>query len=173
MIVNASFFNRLCKSRCSNYGRKYSCPPFSPSFTSVAPDLTVARVLCLRLKLEQFSPISIHMCVRAGNAVLKPLLDHELASWQALGFRVGGSGSCRACKPCAAKTQIACRKPTKRIYSLEAMGIDVCRLVHGCFGFSLQWYSPGKTGPEFTCTVGAILGHAQDLDLHPKLLYIC
>lgn len=152
-------FGAACQANCCNYGTKHSCPPSSPSFRSFAKTCKTAHVVCFRLFLDSFAPLPTYSRVRAGNAVLKAQIDRELRGWKSKGHLVAGSGSCRACKPCGARTDEPCKKPQRKIYSLEAMGVDVNHLVRRCFGFSLEWYRKRAEAPAHTCVVGAVLGN--------------
>jgi predicted metal-binding protein len=149
-------FSDLCRNGCRNYGSKYSCPPLSPAFTDFLGSASKAQVICYKIDLVQFAPIALYSRIRAGNSVLKSLLDKELTYFKMQGFKVAGSGSCRACKVCGARTAEPCKKPGRRIYSLEALGVNVASLVEKLFGFELEWYLPNRKQPEYTCTVGAI-----------------
>ena len=158
-----SLFANLCESGCRNYGTKYSCPPYSPKFSEFSGSASRAQVICYKVSLDQFAPIPLYSRIRAGNSVLKSLIDKELSSHKAQGHKVAGSGSCRRCKVCGAKLKEPCKKPDRRIYSLEALGVNVDRLVHVLFGFQLQWYLPGRKLPDYTCTVGAVLDDAPTI----------
>lgn len=155
--VRHNDFSGLCKKNCINYNNKYSCPPYSPDFSIYTLGSKKILVICFRIVLNQYAPLPIYHRIRAANVILKSLIDKELLSYKQEGFLVAGSGSCRACKPCGAKIGVPCKKPDRRIYSLEAMGVDVGALVKECFGFELQWYIKGKEPPEYTCVVGAVL----------------
>ena len=155
--ISINKFLTLCSENCINFNSKYSCPPFSPSFSAFAGNKINGKIICYRLNLNQYAPLPVYHRIRASNAVLKSLIDKELHSFKENGTKVAGSGSCRACKPCGAKTGIPCKKPDRKIYSLEAMGVDVDKLVQDCFGFNLQWYIKGEKTPDYTCVVGAVL----------------
>lgn len=149
-------FSKLCKQGCSNFGNKYSCPPHSPILSKFSKNYKKLSVICYRLDLNQYAPLPVYSRIRAGNAVLKSKVDKFLYEKKDVGFKVAGSGSCRACKPCAAKTKDKCKKPHKLIYSLESLGVDVNHLTDLCFGFQLQWYSKNSKNPEYTCAVGGV-----------------
>lgn len=155
--IDKALFRRLCKQGCSNFGNKYSCPPYSPHFSKFTKNYNKIEVICYRLDLSQYAPLPVYSRIRAGNAVLKSKVDKYLYEKKEAGFKVAGSGSCRACKPCAAKTKDKCKKPHKLIYSLESLGVDVNHLTELCFGFQLQWYSKKNKAPEYTCVVGGVL----------------
>ena len=149
-------FSQLCRDGCRNYGLKYSCPPFSPAFTDFLTAASEALVICYKIDLSQFGPIALYSRIRAANSILKSMLDRELTYFKMRGFKVAGSGSCRACRVCGAKMGAACKKPDRRTYSLEALGADVASLVARLFGFQSEWYLPDRGRPEYTCTVGAV-----------------
>ncbi len=154
--TNKDRFSDLCKSGCVNFGKKYSCPPFSPSFENFSKSSQSIQVLYYRVFLDQYADSTPYNRVRASNSVIKSLLDRELLSFKSKGFKVVGSGSCRACKPCGAKIRVKCKKPDKLIYSLEALGVDVGALVKKCFDIDLQWYKKGRS-QDYTSVVGGYL----------------
>lgn len=156
IVTNKAKFGKLCEVGCINYKKKYSCPPFSPAFDKFSCEFSFLNVFCYRVWLNQYSDATPYNRVRASNAVIKSLLDKELYGYIEDGFSVVGSGSCRACKPCGAKDNVKCKKPKKRIYSLESLGVDVGQLVQECFGFDLEWYKKGKA-QQYTCVVGGVL----------------
>lgn len=155
--TDSEYFFHLCKYGCINFLKKYSCPPHSPVFSDYCKGYSNIRVLCYKLDLNQYSDQRAYNRIRAANSVLKSIIDKELRSLKATGKRVLGSGSCRACKVCGAKTLEGCKKPNSFIYSLESVGIDVNHLVETIFGFSLQWYKKNEGTPDYTCVVGGVL----------------
>ncbi|WP_027358609.1 DUF2284 domain-containing protein [Desulforegula conservatrix] len=155
--IRKKYFDSLCQMGCINFGKKFSCPPFSPSFDEYKKNFPYLMVICLRLDLSYYKELKPHMRIKAGNSILKGMIDRILKGYKNKGFRVVGSGSCRLCKPCGAKEGVKCKKPDERIYSLESLGVDVSQLVRGCFGFDLEWYSKENKEPSYTCTVGGVL----------------
>jgi len=153
---DVDYFSRLCEEGCPNFGKKYSCPPYSPSFERYSARAESIIVICHRIDLSQYEPLHPYHRIKASNSVLKSIIDRELMQYKKKGYRVAGSGSCRACKPCGAKVDVPCKKPERRIYSLESLGINVDKLVRRCFGFDLQWYNRDGKAPEHTCVVGAV-----------------
>jgi len=154
--TNKEKYFKLCESGCVNFGSKYSCPPYSPSFKNFSSKFTSLKVICYKIALDQYSEATPYNRVRASNSVLKSLLDKELLNCKLNELLVVGSGSCRACKPCAAKEKLKCKKPEKLIFSLESLGVDVNQLVTDCFGFQLEWYKKGFP-QQFTSVVGGVL----------------
>lgn len=155
ILVQKEKFNKLCSS-CRCFNNKYSCPPYSPSFHTVANNRNGMQVICFKMPLSYFTHLSPYHAQRAANAILKGLLDRKLLELRSEGAFVIGSGSCKACKPCCATLKLPCKRPDRKITSLESMGVNVQKAVHDCFGFDLQWRSNGNI-PQYICAVGAVL----------------
>ncbi len=79
------------------------------------------------------------------------MLDHRRK-----GRAVAGAGPCLACEECAAETtDQTWRKPKKRIYSLESLGVNLTGLAKTCFNLDLEW-SCKETFADFVCALGAV-----------------
>jgi predicted metal-binding protein len=123
------------------------------------------HVLCFRMPLEQLPAFTNpYHRVRMANAMLKSRMTRLLLQWRSFHPEdyVLGSGACRGCKKCAAADELPCRKPDRMIYSLEATGVDCGHLVKSCFGFELEWYTPGHPCAN-TLVMGGILSNHQRL----------
>lgn len=154
-------FKGLCESGCRNYNQKYSCPPFSPSFESLASNHEGLFVLMFRCRLDQISSAGYNK-VRIANAVMKSRIDRlmrELESKFKTTFL--STGSCRLCRPCKCKSNQPCRHPDKRRYSLEAVGIDCNHLSESLFNIPLQWFRD-KRAPEYTCVLCGLFSDKED-----------
>lgn len=156
ILVDNLKFSKLCENGCVNFGSKFSCPPFSPSFDFFSKGHKEIEVFFYRIFLHQYLDVKPFNRVKASNSILKSLLDRELYNYKIEGYKVVGSGSCRACKPCGAKEGRKCKKPEKLLYSLESLGVDVTKLVLDCFNITLQWYKKGYEH-NFTSVVGGVL----------------
>jgi predicted metal-binding protein len=138
----------MCKFGCKNYGRKYSCPPESLKLlqqlmkrryrwailfatTYKVPDPSrryQVRALNLQKELE------IQRISRELAAILSDHnVDHHMLS----------GGPCRRCKDCALKYKNACKKPTFKQVSMEAVGID-CQITMHCAGFDFEMPTNGS-----------------------------
>ena len=72
------------------------------------------------------------------------------------GYLVAGSGFCLACDVCAVEDSTDdCKKPNKKIYSLESLGVNLTALTEQCFGFDLEWSANDHTS-DFVCSLGAV-----------------
>jgi len=141
---------------CDNYGLNLACPPHSPFIIDYVKPSRQARVICLRVPLEQFHDIVMEERYRTAYRMIKAMLNDELIIWRNKGFIVAGSGPCRACPECAIeKGDKECRLPGKRVYSLEAMGVSVVLLTERAFGFSLEW-SGNENAADFVSAIGAV-----------------
>ena len=159
--TDSSGFNELCKSGCKNYGRKYSCPPFSPSFESLSSGHGGLFVLIFRCNLSQIKSTEYNK-LRIANVVMKSRIDKLMRVLeQRFGTKFLSTGSCRLCKPCRAKLNQPCRHPDKRRYSLEAVGIDCNHLSQALFKIPLQWFR-NKKSPEYTCVLCGLLSDEKD-----------
>lgn len=145
-------YKMLCQG-CPSYGKNLSCPPHSPTLLHHVEGCKTARVVCLRVSLEHFAGPEGY---REGYRVARKLLEKELLHGRKKGFIAAGAGPCRACDRCSLEQgENDCRKPEKRIYSLESLGVNVEALVKACFDFDLEW-SGGKKGDGWICAVGAL-----------------
>jgi predicted metal-binding protein len=157
-LVQKEKFEKMCADGCPNYGMKWSCPPFAPSFREWLRDETSALVVMLKMPIAQLAYIkNDYLKVKSANSMLKSRLDkflREIA--RRYGARYISSGSCRLCKPCNRKRGLPCAKPLNMSYSYEALGVDVSALAAYCFHYRLSWYKKGCL-PRYTCVVGGLL----------------
>ncbi len=148
-------FKYGCKG-CPVHGKNLSCPPYSPGFTQYLGTPAMAKVICIRMPLVSFEHSLPEERYRLCFRRAKSILEKELYVYRERGFLVAGSGECLACEECViVRGSDKCRKPEKRIYSLESLGISLTSLVESCFDFELEWSGDGKTA-EFICSIGAV-----------------
>jgi predicted metal-binding protein len=156
-LENTEKFRRLCAKGCTNYKRKWSCPPYSPLFYNYASRWNNLYVLYMRIDTDQFSYIkNDYLKIKAANSILKSRADKYLCTMATKYGRYISTGSCRLCKPCKCKVDMPCAHPDKMTYSFEALGIDVDALVNMCFQEPLLWYKP-QSLPEYTSVVCGLL----------------
>jgi len=152
-------FDRMCDSGCPNFGRKWSCPPFSPAYIDFATKRRYLYIWLIQIKMNQFTYIkNDYLKIKAANSILKSRADKYLRE---IALKYGvyiSTGSCRFCKPCKRKIEQSCANPEKKTYSYEAMGIDVGTLVEKYFASKLLWYKRGQL-PEYTSIVCGLLSN--------------
>lgn len=165
-IEHSPRFQELCRS-CPNYGKNLACPPTTPYFTSYIGQAKTARVICYRLLLTSPDIISAEQQQKDTRQAME-LLCKELGRYLSQGYKVAGAGHCRLCETCAGEEgETTCRKPAERIFSLEAMGVDVGSLLKKTFGFSLEW-NKGADRARYMCVAGAVFYDEDSSALTPN-----
>ena len=150
-------FSNLCSVGCRNYNKKWSCPPFSPSFHDFSFGWEKLFVLYMRIDTKQFSYIkNDYLKIKAANSILKSRADKFLRFMAALHGIFISTGSCRLCKPCKCSMNLPCARPKAMTYSFESLGVNVSALVDLCFSKPLLWYKQ-KHLPEYTSVVCGLL----------------
>jgi len=166
--VNIDKYSEMCKLGCANYGQKWSCPPYTPSFQDFATGWDRLYVFYMRIATAQFLYIkNDYLKIKAANSVLKSRADRFLRMLTEQNGEFISTGSCRLCKPCKRKIGAICAHPDKMTYSFEALGVDVATLVNECFCDPLLWYKSGYL-PEYTSVVCGLLINES---LSEKTLY--
>lgn len=155
---NKHEINKLCMT-CPTYGGKWSCPPFSPAFSSL--DLNgypYAAIVLLWCSLDQFRYTKTeYIRIKAANTILKSRMDRLMRGLEkSAGGLMISNGTCRLCNPCRKKKGESCRKPDQMRYSMEALGLDVGRITSDVFGHDLQWYK-NKTLPSYLSAAACLL----------------
>lgn len=164
---NYEIASRLCKNGCKNFGNKWSCPPFSKKYVDISSAYKYCYLFLMYTNLEPFSDITNkYLRVKAANAILKSKCEKMAKKYedQCQGYSLL-SGSCRLCQTCAKKRNLACRKPDKIRYSMEATGLDVEAICEEHFGHKLLWYSSPNKIPLYTSVVCCVLSN----DKHPEI----
>jgi len=154
---------KLCADWCTNYGKKWSCPPFSPSYTTTSNDYSKVLLLLLYCDLMQLNYIKTeYMKVKASNSILKSRSEKLIRYIEKeLGGYMLSNGSCRLCKPCTNKLgDSGCKKPTQMRYSLESLGLHVDQISEVIFNHRLLWYG-NKIAPEYSTVISGLLLEAS------------
>lgn len=157
--VDKKCFTELCK-KCRNYGKKYACPPKSPSFEDICKKQGLHIVL-FKCNLGQIKNTSEYNKIRIANSIMKSRIDKLMREFEAKSgnkLKFLSSGSCRLCKKCNLEKNLACKHPDKMRFSLEACGINVEKITKELFDIPLLWYDH-KThkAPEYTCAVAGLM----------------
>lgn len=188
--VDKQAFNGACRL-CHSHARNGGCPPFAPSFESLY--VQTLGLYWLRMDWEQL-PIKIKSKWDDPNwrnwflacVYMDVLLSTKVANiarqFRSLGYLSFDSGNCRGCNgKCAFKDNpdAICKQPKKRMFSLEATGIDVETIMED-YWFPLQWFPPREKNYagsriEYMCKVGGIGFKepvSKDLEEKFQLLFI-
>ena len=160
-IISVSSFdhaqkNKIACEACHKYGKNFACPPHSPYFPEYLDAQNYAKVLCIRMPQEYFRNEIQEKIYRKCFRKARSILVEELLSYRKQGYLVAGSGFCLACKVCTVEEGFDnCKKPNKKIYSLESLGVNLTALTKRCFGFDFKW-SANDHASDFVCSLGAV-----------------
>ena len=148
---NADSFIEYCK-QCSNYGRRYGCPPFDYDVMEFVSQYRKLRVLGFKVIPREHLPLS-----KANDVIAEALpkmngtlfsLERELN-----GFACGFVGKCTFCTDtCARIDGTPCRHPDKVRPSLEAFGFDLMKTSENLLGIKMVWGMDGMM-PEYLTLV--------------------
>ena len=156
-LVDKQVFDALCETGCVNYGKKWACPPYSPSFIDFASGYNQLFIIYLRTDMNQYTYIkNDYLMIKAANSILKSRADRFLSGIATQYGRYITTGSCRLCRPCKCKIGQKCANPDRMTYSFEALGINVSGVVESYFQRPLLWYAPHCL-PEYTSVVCGLL----------------
>ncbi|MFL0196028.1 DUF2284 domain-containing protein [Clostridium sp. WILCCON 0269] len=156
--VNRYKIQKACKTGCPNYGKKWSCPPYSKSYDDISWQYNNAIVFCFSTSMSRYLDIkNKYLAMKAANVTLKSSIEKaaRILEKQIDGYSLL-SGSCRLCKPCRCKQQEPCNHPNNMRYSMEATYLDVDALSKKVLSHELLWYK-NKVLPEYTTTVSMVL----------------
>lgn len=159
VYCNKNQFDSLCQSGCPNYNKKWSCPPYAPSYDIFSQGYQNLCVVLLGLNMSELGYIKQdYLKIKAANSILKSRIDKALRFCRNDLEMYISTGSCRLCKPCHKKNSQPCAHPDIRTYSYEALGIDVSAMVGEIFDMNLLWYKRGML-PSYTCVVAGLLSN--------------
>ncbi len=162
--VDVAKFLDCCKL-CPNYGKVWSCPPYSFDPQSIWMSYDCLALCCRKVEFtdearavsypqEELGVISKQLMQKEQDALLEKFMDLER---QHRGSMALAAGSCAACAPlsCSRLEGKPCRQPDKIRYSLESLGADVGKIVEEQFGLKMLWAENGHL-PEYFLLVGGL-----------------
>lgn len=167
VIINANelktfqdkeYFDGLCKKGCPNYNSKWTCPPYSPTYSQYAKEFSKALLVLFYCNLNQFYYTRTeYMKVKASNSILKSRMDRLMRELEIkYTGKMLSNGSCRLCKPCNRKNNLPCKKPFDMRYSMEALGLNVDQISQHFLSHRLLWYK-NKKAPSYSSVVSCLL----------------
>ncbi|MEA2020466.1 MAG: DUF2284 domain-containing protein [Patescibacteria group bacterium] len=152
-----------CKTGCALFGKGGGCPPYSPDFQQIKKKFPYAQAIYSRLYTRYYPPKVARASFYIRWNFVKALMERKIAN---VGYflreQLGGfflsAGPCHGCgnKTCAFKEgEKKCRKPEKRVFSLESTGVLANELVEKLFGFRLLWFDKEREDyiPEYMVNV--------------------
>lgn len=153
--VDFPLTREACRA-CSDYGKVWSCPPFSfcPSTILTAFDSISIRLCQLWIEeKDQRLPLE-DLFVQARTSLFQEIRAEEEERPGSLALL---AGSCHLCDPlpCARAEEKPCRRPSAMRHSMESMGAKVGPLIEDLFGIPLLWAKDG-TYPPYFCLLAAL-----------------
>ncbi len=132
-ITVANWVRLKCQFGCGGYGKRLTCPPYSPT-----PEYTRRMVTeygrALLMQIENIPPAKED---RVSQELQMVVADLEREIFLDGYYKTFGmtSGPCRLCRTCSTKKP--CKYPYQARPSMEACGIDVYQTVRNN-GFKLE-----------------------------------
>lgn len=150
---------------CDNYGRYWSCPPFSYDVEQRLCMYSEVTLIALRVNTT-----NADISWREWHNLLLPERIHFEQRLRQLESLYNGwacnAGGCVYCQDntCTRSCNTPCRHPQLMRPSLEAYGFDVSRAMNNLLGLPLQW-AHGNTSPEYISFVAALFHNVENLSL--------
>ena len=140
-------------------GSNGGCPGFAPPFSILKPEIHSLFVVVVHFDIAwTFTHCTPGVGKAAGRLVRQLTYADRLTETYCNRLRSGlakmgggyalSMGNCEGCGPksCAVLYGKSCKKPGKRTYSMESVGIDCDALHYALFGEFLPWYYRGMSG---------------------------
>jgi predicted metal-binding protein len=136
-----------CKhiKQCNNFGRCYSCPPFSLSLEKYNDKgYKNCLIYCFWVDWDFViaSTNSYFMLINANRTLSPYATNYGNKLESILGGKDMVDGRCGLCIKCNASLdpKQPCVFPTKRRSSLEAVGLDASKIAKAILGHEIYWY---------------------------------
>lgn len=155
--VEFDLYVRLKCMECPAFGKRYSCPPYTPSPFEAKERLSRWKYCVLLveylemepiyIKLNHLSPLKkVILAQKIANAK-KGIIDKKFRRLiHTKGFYLGAKSPCTRCRRCGAQLGIDCKKPKLRTHAPESFGIDV-------YGTLEKVGIPFESPPRFYTTI--------------------
>lgn len=170
---------KACQSGCNSYQYNGGCPPYSPSYRALSAQYAFALILYYKLYLRDFPTTpktgKEYLTWTFTESFLPRLLLNTLNS---LSKRISGyvlsSGHCIGCKTCNfQRGERICRKPERRTYSLEAVGVNIVEMMAKYSDSPLVWLNQKQEEkmPDYQLRVGAVLHNTPLTGVQQEALF--
>lgn len=160
---DAERFMQFCRE-CGNYGRLWSCPPFSFDVEALLGKWRKALLVAVKFEIPGGTPSSGVMALLQERRIA--LEARLLAMEQEFGgLAFGFSGMCYRCARCGRADGRKCVHPAEVRPALEAYGFDVCRTMEELFSDPLSWERDGHR-PRSLTLVGALFHNCEEGTVH-------
>lgn len=152
--VDVDTFIKLCQE-CTNYGVRWSCPPYDFSPVDLWNSYSKFRVIGYKFFTD--SELSIEENIQK----FMKLKDDMYIEMMELEKEIPGSmmlaaGNCSICKECSKGCGEPCRFPEKMRYSIESLGGNVGKTAKDYLDLKIKWIKDGQM-PDYLLRVGGLL----------------
>lgn len=162
--VDVETFLEYCRE-CNNYGRVWSCPPFSFDVMEYWNKYHTFRIYGMKIWLPSSMTENVYTEEEKQQIFEKLLFpEKEKLNQRLLEMEAGiagsislSGGSCQTCRGgCGRPAGKECRFPEAMRYSIEALGGNVGLTVTKYLRQELQWIEEGKL-PDYFMLIGGLL----------------
>jgi len=125
----------MCKFGCKKYNRSFSCPPESNIFAKKIKNNNFKWILLVATTYsfpKDFSRFKMGIQNSQKEMEIQRIstqLDN-IMSMNGLKYIILSGGCCKKCRECALINNQQCKKPSLRLTSMEAVGIDCQKTMH-------------------------------------------
>ena len=126
-VVTAPWVRLKCQFGCPSHGRRYCCPPYTPTADQTRAILDCYnRAILFHIEFSQMEE-KANEYQKYLDALIE--LEGEMFKDQFYKAFLFIAGPCRQCKECGAAEGKPCANPSKGRTSMEGCGIDVYQTV--------------------------------------------
>ena len=153
--VDVETFLGFCRE-CSNYERRWSCPPFSFDPLDLWQGYRTLRIFARVLVASSRADLAgmLEGMKQEKSRLMQELLKLERTIPGALALAAGGCSLCG--DGCTRSSGAPCRRPNEMRYSIDSLGGDLSKTMEQYFQKSILWIRDGKL-PEYLTIVGGLL----------------
>lgn len=156
LVVDKEKFSEMCKEGCGSYKNYWTCPPYSPSFSSVKKNFKEMFVFISYIHTDRIKIKNPYLVLFNVYNILAPkMYKAGMNLEKQLDGLLLKSGPCRVCRECSAPERKPCKFPDKKRYALESTGIDVQSLA-AMLKHELLW-NERKNLPAYASVVCGVL----------------
>ncbi len=125
---------KLCEQNmCGKFGQSWTCPPASGTVEELQRRLTGFSHFLIFYKVynleDSFDWEGMMQSVKDFQSKILRLQKHIKIKHENPDFIILGAGACQVCETCTYPLQADCRFPEEALFSVEAFGIDVMKMM--------------------------------------------
>ena len=125
---------KMCEQNsCGSFGKSWTCPPAVDSVENLKSQvlpyerfMIVNKIYTLEDSFDWEGMVNSAKDFQLKIRAMKKAID---PSTPGLDFKILGAGACQICKTCSYLKNEPCKKPDEAVFSLEAYGVDVMKML--------------------------------------------